>query len=277
MTGDGRLLAISDLHVAHPRNRELLAGLRPASTDDWLIVAGDVAERTADVIGALELLAGRFARVVWAPGNHELWTAPGDPYAPRGEELYKELVEACRSLGVVTPEDPYPVFSGRGGPVTVAPLFLGYDYSFRPPGTHTKDEALELAYESGVVCTDEVMLHPDPYVSRDAWCAARVSETEQRLTALGPSRRLVLVNHYPLVRDPTLSLRHPEFALWCGTTRTADWHRRFPVAAVVYGPLHIRRTTWHDGVPFIEASVGYPREWQADGRSTAPREVFPSA
>jgi len=273
MTGDGRLLAISDLHVGHPKNRELLHALRPQSPADWLLVAGDVAERCDDIVAALDLLTGRFAQVVWAPGNHELWTAPGDPYAPRGEDRYKNLVEACRSLGVATPEDPYLEWTGPDGTVTVAPLFLGYDYSFRPDGVDTKEQALELAYESGVVCTDEVLLHPDPYVSRDAWCAARVAETERRLAALDPARRLVLVNHYPLVQDPTRVLRHPEFALWCGTTLTGDWHRRFPVTAVVYGHLHIRRTTWHDGVPFIEASVGYPREWGADGRSTAPREV----
>lgn len=273
MTGDGRLLAISDLHVGHPKNRELLQALWPQSPADWLLVAGDVAERFDDVVDALDLLAGRFSQVVWAPGNHELWTAPGDPYAPRGEDRYQKLVEACRSLGVATPEDPYLNWTGPGGPVMVAPLFLGYDYSFRPDGADTKEQALGLAYESGVVCTDEVMLHPDPYVSRDAWCAARVAETERRLAGLDPARRLVLVNHYPLVRDPTRVLRHPEFALWCGTDRTADWHRRFPVGAVVYGHLHIRRTTWHDDVPFIEASVGYPREWGADGRSTAPREV----
>ena len=240
MNGDGRLLAISDLHVGHPRNRELLQALRPQSPADWLLVAGDVAERFDDVVDALDLLAGRFSQVVWAPGNHELWTAPGDPYAPRGEDRYKKLVEACRSLGVATPEDPYLNWTGLGGPVMVAPLFLGYDYSFRPDGADTKEQALGLAYESGVVCTDEVLLHPDPYVSRDAWCTARVAETERRLAGLDPARRLVLVNHYPLVREPTRVLRHPEFALWCGTDRTADWHRRFPVAAVVYGHLHIR-------------------------------------
>ena len=71
----------------------------------------------------------------------------------------------------------------------------------------------------------------------------------------------MLVNHFPLIRDPTLVLRHPEFAQWCGTVRTADWHVRFGAKAVVYGHLHIPRVTWHDGVRFAEVSLGYPREW----------------
>jgi 3',5'-cyclic AMP phosphodiesterase CpdA len=270
-----RLLAISDLHVSYPRNRELIERMRPGSDTDWLIVAGDVAECVADVAWALELFTRRFARVVWAPGNHELWTTRHDAVALRGVERYEKLVEVCRGLGVVTPEDPYPVWSGPTGEVVVAPLFLMYDYSFWPPGARTTHEALVLAYKSGVVCTDELVLHPDPYDSREAWCEARVAVTEQRLAALDPRRPIVLVNHYPLVREPLRVLRFPEFALWCGTGRTADWHRRFNTAAVVYGHLHVRRTTWHDGVPFMEVSVGYPREWSTRGGPPGPCQVLP--
>jgi 3',5'-cyclic AMP phosphodiesterase CpdA len=271
----GRLLAISDLHVAYPQNRELVASLRSDSAADWLLVAGDVAELVADVAWALEVLAERFAKVIWVPGNHELWTMPADSITLRGAERYEKLVEICRGLGVVTPEDPYPVWPGTAGGVVVAPLFLLYDYSFWPPGARSAAEGLALAYESGVMCTDELVLHPDPHESRQAWCGERVRLTEQRLAALDQGTPVVLVNHYPLVREPLRVLRLPEFALWCGTARTADWHRRFNVVAVVYGHLHIRRTTWHDGVPFMEVSVGYPREWAARGGPPGPCQVLP--
>ena len=94
----GKLLAVSDLHVTHRQNRELLAGLWPDCREDWLIVAGDVAERLADVEWALRLLTERFGRVIWAPGNHELWTTKRDPVELRGEDRYLALVEICRSL-----------------------------------------------------------------------------------------------------------------------------------------------------------------------------------
>ncbi|GAA2988018.1 metallophosphoesterase [Streptosporangium longisporum] len=268
------LLAISDLHVSQAENRRLLDAVVPRSPGDWLIVAGDVAERTSDIRWALERLGERFAKVIWAPGNHELWTTSGDPSAARGEERYRELVKTCGELGVLTPEDPYPVWEGSGGPATVAPLLLLYDYSFLPDGASTKEEALALAYDSGVVCTDEVLLHPDPYPSLESWCEARVTETERRLEELDPRIPTVLVNHYPLVREPTRALRHPQFAQWCGTERTAHWHRRFHAAAVVYGHLHIPRTTWHDGVPFMEVSVGYPREWSRRGGYPGPALVL---
>lgn len=275
---DGALLAISDLHVSFQDNRDVLDRLWPSSPQDWLLVAGDVGELVADVEWALARLAARFAKVVWVPGNHELWTLPRDPVELRGERRYRHLVDRARNLGVVTPEDPYPVWQGADGPVTVAPLFLLYDYSFLPPGTTNAEEGLAQAYEAGVVCTDEVLLHPDGHASRQAWCHARVAETEARLSTCDPQLPVVLVNHYPLVRDPTLLLRWPEFAQWCGTTRTADWHVRFGAAAVVYGHLHIPRTTWHDGVRFEEVSLGYPREWRP--RAAKPgqlRQILPGS
>ncbi|MEV4969683.1 metallophosphoesterase family protein [Streptomyces scopuliridis] len=272
---DGKLLAVSDLHVVYDENRALVEELRPSSDDDWLIVAGDVAEKYTDIEWALRLLSERFTKVIWAPGNHELWTHPKDPCDLRGEKRYLHLVELCRGLGIATPEDPYPVWRGAGGPVAVAPLFVLYDYSFRAPGATTTEESLRLAHEAGVVCSDEYFLHPDPFAGRDAWCWSRVEETERRLSAVDPSLRTVLVNHFPLVRDPTRVLYYPEFAQWCGTELTADWHVRFRAAAVVYGHLHIPRVTRHDGVRFEEVSIGYPREWRKRPPREPLRQILP--
>lgn len=255
---NGALLGISDLHVGFAENRAAVETLRPRTDADWLVVAGDVAERLDAFTWALTLLKERFSTVIWAPGNHELWTLPEEPEL-RGEERYRELVRICRGLGVVTPEDPYPVWRGAGGPATVVPLFLLYDYSFRPRDS-TAAEALRLALEQGIVCRDEFLLHPEPYPSREAWCRARVRETELRLDALDPGLPTVLVNHYPLLREPTLILRHQAFAQWCGTELTADWHLRYRAAVVAYGHLHVPVTSWHDGVRFEEVSLGYPRE-----------------
>jgi 3',5'-cyclic AMP phosphodiesterase CpdA len=229
------------------------------------------------VVQTLRLLASRFAKVIWTPGNHELWTHPTDPCTLRGEARYLQLVKACRELGVITPEDPYPVWEGIDGPVAVAPLFALYDYSFRAPGATTTEESLRIAYEAGIICSDEYLLHPDPYPSRGEWCRQRVKESERRLSALDPSLRTLLVNHWPLVRQPTQVLRYPEFAQWCGTELTADWHRRFRASAVVYGHLHIPRVTYHDGVRFEEVSVGYPREWRSRPPRTTLREVLPTS
>jgi 3',5'-cyclic AMP phosphodiesterase CpdA len=270
------LVAISDLHVRHLENRAFTEALRPESDDDWLLVAGDVAETADDILWAMELLAKRFSTVVWVPGNHDLWTVPADPVRLRGEARYQYLVTALRDLGVHTPEDPYPTWHGPHGPVVVAPLFVLYDHTFRPEGASTKEEALAVAHASGVVCTDEYLLHPDPHPSRDAWCRERLAVTRARLDALPQDTPTVLVNHWPLVREPTRILRYPEFAQWCGTEETADWHTRYRARAVVYGHLHIPRTIVVDDVPHIEVSLGYPREWGPRPQPPqGPRPILP--
>ena len=271
------MLAVSDLHVGFAQNRELVAGLHAQSSDDWLIVAGDVGEFAADIEWALGTLSKRFAKVIWVPGNHELWTHRREPLSLRGVDRYEHLVGICRRLGVITPEEPYVHWVGEDGPAVIVPLFLLYDYTFRPAGATSKADGLDRAYRTGVVSTDERLLHADPYPSTEAWCQARLAATERRLAELPAGRSTVLVNHFPLIREPTSVMRYPEFAQWCGTVSTADWPVRFNATAVVYGHLHIPRTTWHDGVRHEEVSLGYPREWRRRATAPAiPRQILPA-
>jgi 3',5'-cyclic AMP phosphodiesterase CpdA len=270
------MVAVGDLHLDHPENRELVRALRPGSEADWLIVCGDVADRPDRLERAMGRLRERYAKVIWVPGNHELLSFSDERPALRGEARYRHLVDVCRRLDVVTPEDPFPIWDGPGGPVRVAPLFLLYDYSFGRNVAPTKEAALRRAHETGVVCVDEYLLHPDPYPSREAWCEARVAQTARRLEREQGDLPTVLVNHFPLIAAPTEVLRHPEFAQWCGTVQTADWHLDFGATAVVYGHLHIPRTTWHDGVRFEEVSLGYPRERRyRHGAWPGPRQILP--
>jgi 3',5'-cyclic AMP phosphodiesterase CpdA len=255
------LFAVSDLHVSHEGNREVVEQIRPTSDGDWLIVAGDVADRVADIEWTLRLLRDRFERVIWAPGNHELWTTSRDEVQLRGVARYEHLVALCRGLDVLTPEDEYPLWPGPDENLVVAPLFLLYDYSWRPAGT-TIEQALAHGKETGVYATDEFLLHPDPFPSKQAWFEHRLTLTRARLDAIAADRRTVLVSHFPLHRTPTTILTYPHFAMWCGAERTADWHRRYRAAVAVYGHLHIPVSFTVDGVRFEEVSLGYPREWR---------------
>ncbi len=254
-----RLLAISDLHLGHLVNRDAL-GRIPPHPDDWLILAGDVGETYAHLRLALEHLVPRFARVIWVPGNHELWSRSAEAPPRRGVDRYAHLVDICRAYGVLTPEDPFTAWPGDGPPRVVAPLFLLYDYSFRPDDVPAS-EAVTWASADGVLCTDEMLLRPDPYPSRAAWCHDRVAATAARLDLLPPGTRTILVNHWPLRRDLAHTPRVPRFSVWCGTRLTEDWHERYHAEVVVSGHLHLRHTRWRDQVRFEEVSLGYPRQW----------------
>jgi 3',5'-cyclic AMP phosphodiesterase CpdA len=269
-----KLYAISDLHLHHTINREALAAI-PPHPDDWLILGGDVVHTEEQLHFALSILTTRFQQLFWVPGNHDLWTSPKVPVHLRGEARYSHLVSICREYGVLTPEDPYIRWPGKGEPCLICPLFLLYDYSFRPPHV-SQDDAVQWAVESGVLCADEAFLHPQPYASKADWCASRCAYTERRLQEVAADGPLVLINHFPLREDLIRLRRIPRFTIWCGTRRTEDWHRRFPVTVVVSGHLHIRATEYRDGVRFEEVSLGYPRDWQLElGIEHYLREILP--
>lgn len=271
-----KLWAISDVHVGYPANRAALLGIK-ARPNDWLILAGDVGETEEHLRYAFDVLGPKFKKLVWVPGNHELWTTDGDPCQLRGHERYLHWVQVCRAQGVLCPEDPYPVVDFCGQKVTVAPLFCLYDYSFRPPDI-SREAALGWARDEGLVCADEYYLHPAPYPTRDAWCHALVDAAQARLEALPKDARTVLINHFPLRADLVFIPRVPRFSIWCGTTRTTDWHRRFNAVAVVSGHLHFRSTRLRDGVRFEEVSLGYPKQWAASlGADAMVREILPGA
>lgn len=269
-----RLVAISDLHISHRANREALLEV-PDHRDDWLIVAGDVSERADHLTLALDVLTSRFARVIWTPGNHDLWITPGSTARTRGEDRYRELVEICRRFGATTPEDDYLEWPGALG-TYIVPMFLLFDYTFRPPEIEV-DDAVNWARSRGVVSGDERMLATDPWPTIPAWCEARCAETERRLTSLPDNARTVLINHWPLRYDLSRPPRVPPFSVWSGTSRTEDWGRRFRAEAVISGHLHMRTTLWRHGVRYDEVSLGYPRDWHRErGIDWYLRDVLPA-
>jgi 3',5'-cyclic AMP phosphodiesterase CpdA len=254
-----KLWAISDLHVGYEENRRAVQAL-PSYPEDWLVIAGDTGETPAHLDFVLRTLRPRFTQLIWTPGNHDLWTPRSLESAKRGVGHYERLVSLSRKHGVLTPEDPYARWPGDGPLRAIVPTFLLFDYSYRPASV-TRQDAVAWAAASGVRSTDEDLLGPDPYATCDDWCAARVEATEARLAALPPEAKLIVANHFPLRQDLAVLPRIPRFSIWCGTTKTNDWHRRFNIEAVVYGHLHLRSSRQIDGVRFDEVSLGYPKQW----------------
>jgi hypothetical protein len=272
-----RLLAISDLHLGVAQNRDGLRAL-PAFSEDWLIVAGDVCEDLGRFEEALAFLAARFARVVWAAGNHELWLtgADRDGAARFDTSLakYAALVAAARRAGVATPEDEYLRWPPTG--TVVVPLLTLYDYSFRP--THVPRELVRAwAAETRCVPADEHLIRAHPHAGIEEWCIARCEATEARLRReLPDGAQTVLAGHWPLREDLVRIPKIPRFAPWCGTRRTEDWHRRYRALAAVSGHLHVRRSDLRDGTRFEEVSLGYARQWDpAKGVASYLRDVTP--
>ncbi|WP_340622298.1 metallophosphoesterase family protein [Xenorhabdus siamensis] len=263
------LLAISDLHVSYAANRAIVESLKPSTPNDWLLLAGDIAEQESDFIWVISLLTRRFAQVVWTPGNHELWCTPRDNLKLPGVLRYQHLVNICQQHNVLTPEDGFGHYHMENGKtLTIAPIFTLYDYSFRNTCDYTPDQAIERARRCGVISSDEFFLKTYPHKNIIDWCQERIQYTEKRLNTIPDGEDIVLVNHFPLIRKPLEYLRNTEFSIWCGSEKTHQWTSRKGVRMVVYGHLHIPNIKNFQNVIHLEVSLGYPREWRRNRRDS---------
>lgn len=68
-----RVFVLSDLHTDYSDNMSWVRSLKSRSTEDLLLVAGDVAETYSNFILTMSLLKDEFHRVFFVPGNHDLW------------------------------------------------------------------------------------------------------------------------------------------------------------------------------------------------------------
>jgi predicted phosphodiesterase len=267
-----RLWAISDLHLASAINRAAIEEI-PDHGDDWIILCGDICETQRQLADGLAVFAARFAKIIWVPGNHELWAMRRGPL--RGVSKYQAMVETAREAGAMTPEDPYIAWPDDPD-LYLCPLFLLYDYSFRPKEV-AREDVVAWAGEEGAVCADEMLLPADPFATREDWCAARLKDTSARLVQeVPPHARTILINHYPLRRDLIHIPRIPRFIPWCGTQATHDWHDRFRAEVCVSGHLHTRRTDYRGAARFEEVSLGYPKQWRRErGAQAYLRQIWP--
>ncbi|KAF2487175.1 Metallo-dependent phosphatase-like protein [Neohortaea acidophila] len=264
-----KLWAIADIHLSFKSNKEEWEKLQAKGADDGLILAGDVGESIKTLNEAFEIAKRHFKHVFWVPGNHELYTsatAPEEEMHLRGEAKYMACVSAAKRHGILTPEDDFMTWiyeneDGMQAGAVICPVFTLYDYSFRPDHV-SREAALDWAMEEGIKASDESLLYPTPYASRDEWCHRLVSQSESKL------QHTIFI---PKV---------PRFTLWCGTKKTENWHKKYHAKVVVTGHLHVRRTDWIDGVRFEEVSLGYPRQWKEAkdaGRdvNSLMREILP--
>jgi calcineurin-like phosphoesterase family protein len=118
-----RLFATSDLHTDYKENFRWLQELSDTEyRDDTLIVAGDVSDRLEIIRETLLLLRGKFRKLLFTPGNHELWVRGADI---NSVEKLRLILDLCDELDIATK----PL---RLENIWIVPLFSWYDGVFEP-------------------------------------------------------------------------------------------------------------------------------------------------
>ena len=129
VTACRRIYAVSDLHTDYEENSSWIDGLSASAySEDILIVAGDVADRTDVFRTTMTKLAARFALVFYTPGNHELWLRRDGSEGRTSLHKLLRLDRVCRELGVVTSPQRVQLTTGRG--VQICPLVSFHHTSF---------------------------------------------------------------------------------------------------------------------------------------------------
>lgn len=238
-----RLFAVSDLHVDYPDNAQWVRSLsRWDHRDDALILAGDISHRPALLAECLGTLAERFARVLFVPGNHDLWVLGEDEDKTSLDKL-DEVRRQAEEYGVSTR-------AWRHGTTLVAPLLGWYDHAFGEPGEELRQAWMDYracrwpaGFDTARVAAHLAALDPPP--SQEG-----VTRT---ITASHFLPRLDLIPSYVPARlrilDPVLGSPSIERRL---RALGADLH--------VYGHSHINRDVVLDGVRYVNNAFGYPQE-----------------
>lgn len=126
-----RVFAVSDLHTDYQRNLDWLRNLHASATqDDILIVAGDVTHRLDRLEESLAILKGKYAHVLYTPGNHDLWLEHGQRGGSATSiDKLEQVFDVCDKLGVVRS-------SRKIDGVWFVPVLAWYHASWdREPGT----------------------------------------------------------------------------------------------------------------------------------------------
>ena len=125
-----RVYAISDIHTDYESNFRWLQALSSEDyTEDVLILAGDVCDDYGLLERSLSLVADRFSRVCFVPGNHDLWVHESE--FDCSLEKFDAVNKLCEKLGISTGVV-------RLGDISLVPLLGWYDYSFAEPDRHLK-------------------------------------------------------------------------------------------------------------------------------------------
>jgi predicted phosphodiesterase len=238
-----RVFALSDIHVDYGVNARWIADLSVADYQaDVLILAGDVTHHLRMLERCLGTLVKRFRKVLFVPGNHDLWVIPQDS---RKNSLQK-FDDVCRV--VESSGASMQPFRRRG--MSIIPLLGWYDYSFGQPSDELK--AMWMDYRA---CR-----WPGGYTDKDV---AEHFATFNDKHAVPPGDMVITYSHFlpridvmPGFIPRTSKLLYPIL----GSARL-DWQlRRLNATIHVYGHSHVNRNVKIDGVSYINNAFGYPSE-----------------
>ncbi|HEY0143899.1 MAG TPA: metallophosphoesterase [Thermoanaerobaculia bacterium] len=238
-----RIFALSDIHIDYDTNARWVADLSVADyQDDVLILAGDITDKLRLLEWCLGTLVKRFEKVLFVPGNHELWVIRDGP-EKTSMQKFDEVCQVVESSGASM--RPF-----RAGGVSILPLLGWYDDSFGEPGAE-----LKAAWMDYRACR-----WPSGYTSRDV--AVHFAALNEGQVSVAGDKVITYSHFLPRidVMPAYIPQEHRYLYPVLGSTLLEDQLRKLEASIHVYGHSHVSRRVTIDGVTYINNAFGYPSE-----------------
>jgi predicted phosphodiesterase len=238
-----RVFALSDIHADYKVNAEWVAGISSSDYQaDVLILAGDVANTLSLLGWCISTLSRRFGKVLFVPGNHDLWVVR-EPGSKTSLEKFEDVVEVATSNGASM--RPF-----RHRRLSIIPLLGWYDNSFGEPGV-----MLKRVWRDYRACRW-------PAGFEGSQIAAHFAMLNEGHAA--PEGDKVITFSHFLPRIDLMPNFIPKEKRWLypvlGTLRLEEQLRRLNARIHIYGHSHLNRAVTIDGIRYINNAFGYPRE-----------------
>lgn len=238
-----RVFTVSDIHVDYAENLHWVLSLSEQDyRQDYLILAGDVSDDLDLLAQVFESLSAKFKRVLFVPGNHELWIRKED-FNTSLDKL-SAIESLCSQYGICT-----TVL--KQGELSFVPLLSWYDYSFGQPLPR-----LSRLWRDLKVCKWPAKLH-DP---------AAVSEYFlDRNEAVLDTNNKVLISYSHFVPGVAVMPQGiPQSKRWIypvlGSERLGAQVRQLNPNIHVYGHSHVNQSVEINGIRYVNNAFAYPSE-----------------
>jgi predicted phosphodiesterase len=238
-----RVFALSDIHIDYSENARWVANLsRGEYQDDVLILAGDVTDTPSLLDWCLSTLTRRFKKVMFVPGNHELWVMREDR-TKNSLQKFDEVCAVVESTGA-----SMQAFHQSG--LSIIPLLGWYDYSFGEPS-----KELRLIWMDYRSCR-----WPSGSTDQDIAAYFAAFNDEQNSRAGGKvitySHFLPRIDLMPEFIPSAYKILYPVL----GSVLLEHQLRRLNSSIHVYGHSHVNRQVKIDDVLYVNNAFGYPSE-----------------
>ncbi len=237
-----RVFAISDLHVDYQSNADWVADLSQSDFKrDILILAGDISDSPTRLVHAFDLLADRFLKVLFTPGNHDLWSVRCREQHSLAK--YHEVRAVAADSGISM--EPH-----HSGSLSIVPLNGWYDYSFG-----AASEELREVWADFYACS-----WPEGWTDVDVtrhFCRQNSSVLQ---TA---NETIISFSHFVPRIDlipPFVPASVKQLAPVMGTRVLEEQIRWLGSSVHVYGHSHLNRHVEIDGITYVNNALGYPSE-----------------